>query len=970
MRNFFRILFAAICFNPQVCLAVKAEALWPEKPAAVAKPLPGDLLQVTVHRLDNGLTVYMSPNPQEPRVSAWIAVRAGAVRDPADSTGMAHYLEHMLFKGTESLGTLDYEKEAPHLYRILELYERLFDVQDPSRRAEIYAEIDRENIAASEYSIPNEFDKLYRQMGFSGVNAFTGNEEVVYICTFPRNRADVWAKVEADRFARPVFRLFQTEIETVYEEKNMSLDRPESIIYEALEKRLFGEHPYGRTVLGSIEHLKNPSLKKMYEYYGAYYVPNNMCIALAGDFDRRKMLSLVKKRFGSWKAKPLPAPQKAEIPSHRGVERVEVSYEAEEKVIASWLLPHNRHPDAPALRVMDMLMDNSVSGIINLTLNQAQKVKSSGSFAWIGNEAGYFAMIAVPKTGQTLEQAEALLLECVEKLKKGEFSSEDIAAIITNFEVSEKRRLESNDERVGVMAYSYLNFKEWKETVEDLDRLRRVTKEDVLRVAGKYLGQDRVVAYRRNAKPELPQMAKPEFTKIDIDVSRQSGFFAEVAEMPAKPIPPRWLKEGNDYVVRDMPWGRLYAGPNPVNDLFVLHFGIKFGEMHEPKLGPAMKLLSLAGAGDMSAEEFKKKLYALGASLNFGSNERWVYVRLEGLDANLEDSIDLLAELFGAPNIEAGTLEKMVEVAVGAHQDNKRNPGYIFYALGQLAQRGSESQVLAELSDQELAKLQTKELVDIVVSIPDYPWTVCYVGNRSAEEVSGMLYDNRTRHARPPPTRRIRYQKPEKNRILFTHRDMVQSQVGIFAADGTLDPGKEVDYQFLRNYLGGGMSSVIFQEIREARAMAYSAWGWYYGGHWKGDENLLYGRLSTQADKTIEATQLLRDLLRDPPLSEERFAETAKAIEESYRTQPVGFRDAPFAAMRWEEQGISGGDPRPEWFARALKYRLQDLREFTERMKEKPMSVYILGNRERVDMAKLKELGDFQELTLDQIFPY
>ncbi|MCR4294387.1 MAG: insulinase family protein, partial [Elusimicrobia bacterium] len=305
----------------------------PTAPLALEIPRADDAMGVTIHRLPNGLTVYLSPNKGEPRVAAHIAVRAGSKNDPSDSTGMAHYLEHMLFKGTGRLGTLDYEKERPHLERIRALYEELFKTKDDAGRAKIYKAIDVANIAASSSAVPNEFDRFYRSIGAEGLNAYTSDEQTVYVVSIPANRLEPWAAVEAERFKNPVFRLFQTEIETVYEEKNRSLDNAERILGDEIENRLYKKHPYGQQpTLGSIEHLKNPSLAKMYAFYERWYSPNNMAIALSGDFDRAKTLELIKKHFSSWTPRPLPELPKWELPRPKGAETYEVKYEAEQKV--------------------------------------------------------------------------------------------------------------------------------------------------------------------------------------------------------------------------------------------------------------------------------------------------------------------------------------------------------------------------------------------------------------------------------------------------------------------------------------------------------------------------------------------------------------------------------------------------------------------------------------------------------------
>jgi predicted Zn-dependent peptidase len=619
---------------------------------------------------------------------------------------------------------------------------------------------------------------------------------------------------------------------------------------------------------------------------------------------------------------------------------------------------------------MDMLMDNSVAGLINLDLVQAQKVKAAGSGPSFYNEAGDWSVFAVTKKGQKLEEAEALLMAEVDKLKAGGFSEDDIKAVITNYEVSEKAKLESNEARAAEMADSFVHLEPWPVTAGRLDRLRRVTKADVLRVANLYLGPDRVVAFRRNAKSEIPNIVKPGFTKVEIDPARESAFAKEIYALPAQPLEPRWLVDGRDYTVTTLPSGRLYATKNPFNDLFQLTWVFDRGRRHERDLCAALDLLELSGAGAMSAEEFKRKLFSLGTSLSYGCGEWESSVSLSGLNANLWASLRLMNQRFESPAIEPDMLRRMAEVQIGAHEDAKKDPEAVYNALESFALRGKDSAVLNELSDQELLALKTDELRRRMHDFMGFQRRTTYVGNREPSELAklleepGRLYRPAAAHAS------IRYQKPAQPAVLFTHRDMVQSQVGVFAADGILDPEQVVDYSFFGNYLGGGMNSVIFQEVREARSLAYSAWGGYDYARHKGDDNMVYAGLGCQADKTVEATTLLRDLVKSPPWSEPRFADSAKAIEENYRTNPISFRSIPEALLGWEDQGITGGDPRPRRFEKALKYKLDDLKAFAQHLKDKVMTVYVLGNRSSLGVDGLKKLGDFQEKKLEQIFPY
>ncbi|MFA5139286.1 MAG: insulinase family protein [Elusimicrobiota bacterium] len=972
MRTIQRVVALSVVILASFTARISALEAWEKGsrlPKLVPAPLADDGLKVTVHRLKNGLTVYLSPNHEMPRISAWIATRAGSRHDPADSTGMAHYLEHMFFKGSRKLGTLDYPQESKHLDAIYKLYEELFVTTDTAKRKEIYGRIDRENIAASKYAVPNELDKTYKSLGFKGINAFTSNEMTVYLADLPKNRLDAWAKLESDRFKSPVFRLFQTELETVYEEKNRSNDNPDRILFEALDKALYGAHPYGRTTLGSIEHLKNPSLAKMYAFAAKNYVPNNMAIALAGDFDREDALKLLDRFFDSWAPRPVETLPAYELPQPTAPVRVEVRYEAPEMAVAAWPMPAYSHPDNEELEVLSLVLYNSQSGIMDLDINQAQKVREAAANLDLMNEGGSLILYAVPKDGQTLEETETLLLAAAAKLKSGDFSEEDLGGIVTNYEIGEKRKLESNDSRVREMAMSFLRYEEWPSAAGRLERIKKVTKADVVRVANAYLGEGRVTALRRRGKPEIPTIAKPGFTKIDIARDRESGFYKELVRMPAKPIEPRWLAEGRDYRVLKAPWGELVTAKNPFNDLFSLRLQVELGRLHEKQLCAAFKLWNLSGAGPLSAEALKKKLFSLGTTLEAQCSEQSASVSVEGLEANLAESLRLMRERFEDPNIAPDTLQKMVEVMIGEHKDNKVDPGEVFNALREWAGRGKESAVLAELSDAELKALDETRLKAILAKLFDIEHRAGYVGARKPEEVLSLL-DKPGRKSKPAPEHKpLRYSRPAAPEVVFTHRDMIQSQFGFHAADEVYDPAKAVDYQFYADYMGGGMSSVIFQEVREARSLAYAAKGGYGTAPHQGDENMLWAFVGTQADKTLEASTLVDSLLSRMPASQDRFKETKKSIEERYRTSPTPFRAVPSTVLYWEDMGFAK-DPRPERFQRSLRYGLKDLEGFAKRFESMPKTLYILGNRSRVDLEGLKKLGSVMEKPLDELFPY
>ncbi|MEE2754809.1 MAG: pitrilysin family protein, partial [Candidatus Latescibacterota bacterium] len=479
---------------------------------------PKDPMNVHIFELDNGLTVYLTENHEKPRFYAEISVRAGSNQDPAESTGLAHYLEHLLFKGTQKIGTLDYAKEHRHIKNIEALYEKHFSETNQEKRKEIYAEINKEAQLAAEYSIPNELDNLYKSMGGTSVNAHTWFDETVYKVDLPANRINHWAEIEAERFVDPVYRLFHTELETVYEEKNRTLDNKDRVIFFAVLKTLYKNHPAGQQqTIGSVEHLKNPSLVNIHKFFDTYYVPNNMAITISGDIDIAETIQLIDKKFSGWKRKDLPKLNTWQEKPLKGIERVETKYQGEEYVMLAFRTAARTHQDAEALSLFDMILDNSTAGLINLNLTQKQIVRQAGSRPMMGNDFGFQYLWGIPKDGQTLEEVENLLLGQVEIIKNGAFEEWILPAIVTDFKKSEKAGLESNNSRVSAMRGSFLSYEDWDHSVASLDRMDELTKADIVRVANKYFGENLVAGYRRDAQHEVPKIDKPQIDKIDID---------------------------------------------------------------------------------------------------------------------------------------------------------------------------------------------------------------------------------------------------------------------------------------------------------------------------------------------------------------------------------------------------------------------------------------------------------------------
>ena len=932
-----------------------------------------DPLDTHIYELDNGLQVYLTENHEEPRFYAEIAVRAGGKHDPADGTGLAHYLEHLLFKGNENLGTLDYEAEKPYLDAIVELYEQHFVETDESRRAEIYSEINRVAQQAAEFAVPNEIDKLYNSMGGSGLNAHTWYEETVYKVGLPSNRIHQWAEIESDRFINPVFRLFHTELETVYEEKNRTLDNGGRIIGTAIDDLLYKIHPYGQQpTIGTVDHLKNPSLVYIQDYFDTYYVPNNMGIFISGDIDIEETIALINDKFSHWEAKEIPEVGPWEEPPLQGAERRTVQYPGEEQVSIAFRTAENGHADKEALILVDMILDNRTAGLINLNLNQQQLVSNAGSSPLFLNDYGSQNLYGIPKQDQTLEEVEKLLLDQIDNIKKGNFEEWIISAIINDFKKNEKASLEFNTARVSMMRSAFIEGSEWDYHIAEIDRMEQLTKDDVVEVANKYFGDDYVSVYRIDDQHVVPAVEKPQIDPVSIDPTRQSEFAANILAMEYDEIEPSFVEADTDYRVIEFADGvELYYAPNPLNDLFTFSINVEVGTEENEKLGLSASLIDVAGTQNMTNEELQKEWYRMGSEFRFGSGENSSTFSVSGLDEQFEDSLALMMELVKTPATEEQTLEQLKGILIKSREDRKSSPPAIAQALYLYNRYGEESPLLEALTTREIVDTELEELMSLPAELLNYKHTIAYTGSMPLEELVEVLRRHHTVEGEQQDTPEYRFRTARQvnnTEVMVVDQQTAQAQVRIEFADGVYNSDDAVMSSIYTNYFGSGMSSVVFQELREARALAYSAQARYAQGGRENAENLMLGAIGTQTDKTVDALEAFIDLIDNMPSSSERFEEAVNSQLNRYRTSKLNFREVIGAVRSWERLGFET-DPRIQRYQELQTASLEDLVEFQqEHVQGRPKLISIVGDLSIIDTEELEKFGMVEEIQVEQLF--
>ncbi len=937
-------------------------------PATLDEPLPDDRLGVTIHRLPNGLTVYLAPDPRRPRITAQLAVRAGAIHEPDDSTGLAHYLEHMMFKGTDELGTIDFEAERRHLDRIEVLYAELRQTDDPARRREIMGDIDQETQAAAAFAVPGELDRLYAALGFVGVNAFTSLESTVYVADLPASRLPEWATIEAERLRDPVFRLFLPELEAVYEEKNTDLDSPEERLDRAMLRALFPDSPYGeRDIVGRVAHLKVPAFQDMIAFRRRWYVPNNMAIVLVGDFERAPTLALLEKSLGQLPVARLPPRKEAKLPPLEGRVQREVLADAPEAVQIAWRTVPTGHEDEVPLAVLEAMLEDPTAGLLHLELELDDEVAETYAWRpdWTG--AGYLGVGAIAHSGQDLDEVEARLLEVVARVREGDFDQALVDAIVLNRRMARARALESPESRAELIVDSYVLHRPWSRAVAIDAELAQVSREDVIRVARTYLGDDRVVARRRRGVPELPYVEAPAITPIPLAPDRESELARSLREGASEPSPPRWLEDGRDYQRGELPAGPFISTPNRDNELFWIGYRFERGFRRAPRLCLALELLERSGTPDLDPAAFQRELHALGGSVDLycDAEESWLEVR--GPDAQLEPILALVRRWLDDPRSEPGTLEGLHEALLSTRREQLERPDWLIEALDDHARFGRRSAWLAQPSTKSLLRLDVKQLEHELQRFPDHQHATLYFGPREPAQVGPLLaLGEHHRRVKPRPARRFR--RTASTRIFFVDAEVTQSEIRISIPVPRPRDAQRGDAALAGVVLGNDPTSRLYQEVRESRGMAYWVWGDVSTGSRPSDEWAFLGGLATQTDKSIAAIEVYLDVLGQP-VDAPHLATARTTLEGWIAGDWVMPRSVPLWMDRWALMGETG-DPRPADLERIRSVDDATILDLLASVGDRPALIAIVGDRDRVDLEALARIGKVTELEPEDLYGF
>jgi predicted Zn-dependent peptidase len=927
-------------------------------------------VKVTHFTLDNGLEVYLNEDHNTPDVFGAVAVKAGSKYDPADATGMAHYLEHMCFKGTQDMGTTDYTKEKPLLDSIEWLYTQLKKTTDDKAREDIQKHINDVSVRAAQYAIPNEMDRMLKSIGSKNLNAFTSFEEIVYHNSFPSHEVNKWLDLYSHRFINPVFRLFQPELEVVYEEKNRGEDNMFSKVFETYMKNFFKVHPYGQqTTIGRTEDLKNPDLARMREYYNTYFVANNMALVMSGDFNTNEIIPIIKADFGKWPAGKVPSYPKYEEKPFNGRELVSVKMTPVKVGIMGYRTVPNNHPDDIPLQVMSYILNNqNQTGLLD-ELQEDGKLQAAQVLPMTLNDAGALGVIYVPKiVGQSFDDAEKLVLDAIGKVKSGNFDPGLLTAAKNNLRVDYFKGLEDDNSKSMSMVDCFIQGISWEKFSNYPNEVNNVTMEDVERVANQYLGSNYMVLQSKMGLPKKDKLKKPDFKPVmpkDSVKSEYANYFDKLPD--GKPMP-HFIDFSKDVTKTDLNPGEvLWMANNPVNDIFSLQLVYHVGYWQIPGLSEAAGYVGDLGAGDENAAKFKKEMSQLGCSYNIWVSGDRMNVYLSGLEENMQPAIDLLQRLINTPRPEKKKMDVLVSNIATSRKLENGDPENAAGILNEYLHYGKYSSYLSRYSMDELKKMDSNTLVTVFKKALDYPVSVHYVGRKPIDQVAGVLrgftFTRAMNFSDTAHGKLMAYNQPAV--YVLYRKDARQTHIYYYAKSQPYDSATWPYASAFNSYFGGDMSSLAFQEVREFRSLAYSV---YTAMHSNTNDNMSFdGYLGCQSDKTSEALSTMNGLFKNMPEKQDRLdAIRTGLINGAYDARP-SFRYISQSVERLENQGFKD-DPNKNYLHLYQHIQYGDIDSYYKKhVQQLPISMAVTGNEKDVPMAELQKYGKVIVVKEDEI---
>lgn len=931
-------------------------------------------------KLKNGVSVYVWEDSSKPDVFGMVSFKTGAVNDPEDLTGLAHYLEHVMFKGTTKIGSLDWAKESVIYEKIIAKYDEMAVEIDPIKRDKIGQEINDLTIEAAQYSVGNEFSSLVDLMGGKGLNAGTNYDYTVYFNSFPSTQIEKWLDLYSERLINPVFRTFQSELETVYEEYNMYRDNRQSNLNEFMMSQFFAGHPYSRPIIGRPEHLKKPQLSKLIEFYNTWYTPSNMALILVGNVNMNEIMPLIDAKFGRLVAKVDASRKSYPENEYKGRKEVSAKMSYYPMLVLSFNGVPQGHNDEIALDICASLLSNSQrTGFLD-------KLAIDGDLLGVGcnlnsfKEQGKIIINAIPsfdpnqRCWGTHKAVEKLITKEVDNLRTGNIPAWLIESIkmdmIRKFDLG----MESNDYKARLLSNAFVCNEDLNTLLAYKERVMNLTIDEIKAVAKKYFTSDCLVLRVEQGTPaKSEKIEKPKYKAITSAVGGKSDYAKSLDQIVVS-VPEFKFCDFNKIEQRPInDRSRLFYNKNTENDVFTLTLKYGVGTAKMPKLEYAIELMRNAGIIAMfKPHEFKQEMSKVNATCNYYVDDNYLYVQMQGYEKQLRDACLLLTRQVLAPQLEAKQLQSLIGSTYESRRMEKERVESQESALENFMLYQSNSDYINRPKISDITALTIGELTGEFQRATNYEAEIHYVGSLPFDEVYEIMSSSLPLKAGETPTTspdvKDRSDYNESTVYFLPNNDITQSKIYFYVEGIPFDKKDELIYQAFSLYFGAGFGSLVVDEIREKRSMAYSSYGVFQTPPIANKKSNFVGFVGTQGDKTLEALDIYMGLLQDMPSRTERFASVKQNIKESILLNQPNFRIESQVYEGWKRKGYSE-DPAIFKVANIEKITYDDIQNFyNANIKGKPVVIGIVGNPKLFDIAKLEKYGKVVKLKSSKLF--
>jgi len=949
--------------------------------SALALSLPEGF---TTYTLDNGLTVYLWEDHDQPDVYGFTVTRAGSLDEPATATGLAHYLEHMLFKGTQEIGALDWEKEKPYYEQILSLYDELAKTQDEKLREDIQKKINEASLASAQYTATDEFSNLVQGIGGEGLNAFTSYDMTVYLNTFPPYEMERWLTLYSDRLINPVFRSFQAELENVFEEYNMYQDDNETHVQEFINQRIWEGHPYSRDIIGFPEDLKNPKLRQLINFYNTWYVPGNMALIMVGNFNTEEVKPLIEKTFSRLQSKPVPERQGYDNTEFKQNSTYTARLADMPESVWVWKGIPVGHEDEQLLDFSLALLSNDMSVGLLDKLAMNGKVMYAMATSDTRRDGGRVEIAAIPmydpESGAYINQksTKQLIEKEIDNLINGNFTDELLETVRENYRQDYELMLEQAYDKSQLLISCFAYNQPLELVLQQLQAVKDYTKEDVMRIAKKYLDTPCMYFDIAEGSPKKDKLSKPKIKPLDSPIGT-SAYYENFQNIPSGKVHPVFCDFSEvdmDNLYQNI---HIFSTKNTKNNIFSIRLKYGVGTKELPLLKyavPLMNLAGLQGKPGKTSDEFRMELAQLGGKCNYSVDDSWMYVDIMGNEEKLPEIISLVNLHMLFPDFSAddnAQLNRIKGMEYSKRTTEKKNIDMQASAFSSYVLYGSRSTFVDRPSMKQILEMTASQLSAQFHKALNYELEIHYVGTLPADSAKGLIIDHLPMHDGATPTSspvtREREQYDSQKIFFLPNRDMQQAKVWFFVEGQPFTIEQDVDYMAFNEYFDGSFSGIIMNEIREKRSMAYTATGRFIRPQQQGKNSFYYGYVGTQSDKVADVVDVYLSLVNDMPQNTENTERIKTYLRQSVLSNKPSMRRKSETYASWIRFGYKH-DPAITQVRKIRHVSFDSINQFYKNnLQGKNIVIAIMGDPKMIDLKSIEaKHGKVKKVAKEKIF--